>query len=1206
MSDNVRFTTTADLTGAEALRAEIRAINIEVKQLQATLSQAQSFRGVDPGSIRAIESEITTLTSRAAALEGQLSSLGSVSEALRDRVNLPFASAAREVAGVQTATAKWLDTLQRRAVAFDPTIAATNKWIDAEQAAREKAVQLGIRQAEAEISAEKSARDYTLQRRLEVASLVDSLAQRREADAAKAVQAGIREADAEISAAKRARDYDLQRRLETAYAAEASAARQVQTGIKQADAEIAAARRAKEFDLQRRLDIAFQLDPSSERAAKVTRDVSKALGEVSMSGNLAQREMRHVVAAFDELASGRHSQFVATLGASLRDAGLSTRNIMLGLGALSGGVAAVHLAGQFLAFNRELEDMAENYTRMSAAIGVSTHTFAELSSAMRLVGEDSKDVVAGLEIIQKRMLEAVREPQSNAAQAFRQLGLSYDELRQKLQTAEGVVDVLHVLGDAFKRMGDTPQRTAIFTQLLDTREFARLIPLLDRDLDHLIQTGRGLGAIPPDIMIQKLKQSKDLANELDEAWLGFKLHVLGSAGMFDNVREALRDFLSGPARAAESGGWFANSALGKGLAAAQDWLKQQGGIAQRSTLEMLRPAIPSSSMGVPGAEAFPEELPVREFATWEEARAALERGEKFNFKITGERHIALPGVPGMPQSVREIARGTGFTSRLDVKEETSRPASGGATPFDWEEKAAERAYLARIRYAETIAASLHQDERRKALLQELATFEAMGPDQKNKFLRETVSLSSADAEAQARVIGTQTQQISLAQQLTQEQQQTKMAQIGQQETAARARHDVSELVKLEQQKAAIILANPYASQAEKIQAQTSLLQAQLNVTQQQFQLDTERAATLQRQNELILRRFEAQMQARVERGGSGITQQMAIGFDIEEVYRLAGLQGQILRDLLDSAKAIGDITLQRRVERQQAELIERTQEKIAELQKKGAEDIKRQNEQMIQPVKTAISSIGSAFESFFDAAITRSRTFSQAMLDLANSVAKDLAHAAFDIGGKVLTKSIGGLAGEGLSDFLARKISSGLGLLTKVPEETASATVASTVMGTAITTSGATAAAAMGTAITTAGTAAAAEMAAAVAGGGTGSSIVGAVAGKLLPIPGLEAGGIIPSAAAGMVVDSRGGQLAVVHPREMVLPAHLSTGIQRMIGGGGASAGGTNVANLTYSPTLVGSHPYASQADYESMLRKHGGSMLDFIRNDLRNSWIPV
>src|SRR5579885_3626587 len=58
-------------------------------------------------------------------------------------------------------------------------------------------------------------------------------------------------------------------------------------------------------------------------------------------------------------------------------------------------------------------------------------------------------------------------------------------------------------------------------------------------------------------------------------------------------------------------------------------------------------------------------------------------------------------------------------------------------------------------------------------------------------------------------------------------------------------------------------------------------------------------------------------------------------------------------------------------------------------------------------------------------------------------------------------------------------------------------------------------------------------------------------------LPGFEGGGIVPSAARGMVLGGR-ASLAILHPREMVLPAPLSEGVQSAITAGrfGESSGG--------------------------------------------------
>jgi hypothetical protein len=65
---------------------------------------------------------------------------------------------------------------------------------------------------------------------------------------------------------------------------------------------------------------------------------------------------------------------------------------------------------------------------------------------------------------------------------------------------------------------------------------------------------------------------------------------------------------------------------------------------------------------------------------------------------------------------------------------------------------------------------------------------------------------------------------------------------------------------------------------------------------------------------------------------------------------------------------------------------------------------------------------------------------------------------------------------------------------------------------------------------------------------------IGSLFGGLGSIFGLSSGGVIPSAAGGFAVpDGKGGSLAVVHPQEMVLPAHISGGLQNMISNGGAN-----------------------------------------------------
>jgi hypothetical protein len=110
-------------------------------------------------------------------------------------------------------------------------------------------------------------------------------------------------------------------------------------------------------------------------------------------------------------------------------------------------------------------------------------------------------------------------------------------------------------------------------------------------------------------------------------------------------------------------------------------------------------------------------------------------------------------------------------------------------------------------------------------------------------------------------------------------------------------------------------------------------------------------------------------------------------------------------------------------------------------------------------------------------------------------------------------------------------------------------------------------------------------------GGGLGSIFSSAL--SLGSLFGFERGGIVPSAAGGMIVGPGHGTLAMLHPREMVLPSRLSEGMQRMTSGGGNTA-----RNLTV-------HNNFSAIDSRGMrelLQEHSGTIVNAIQRELRDS----
>ncbi|HTV87993.1 MAG TPA: hypothetical protein VME41_03160 [Stellaceae bacterium] len=166
-------------------------------------------------------------------------------------------------------------------------------------------------------------------------------------------------------------------------------------------------------------------------------------------------------------------------------------------------------------------------------------------------------------------------------------------------------------------------------------------------------------------------------------------------------------------------------------------------------------------------------------------------------------------------------------------------------------------------------------------------------------------------------------------------------------------------------------------------------------------------------------------------------------------------------------------------------------------------------------------------------------------------------------------------AGQGVGDVLGNAVSN---WLTGAPQALggAAATTANAAALAANTTALATLTAALGTATATSGASAvgAVGSAAQVAGGtaelGSAAAGGGGILGFLGGLFAFSAGGIVPSAAGGWVLPSfAGARPALLHAREMVLPAPISEGLQRIIaaGGGDGAAGGGDLHLHFHGPS---------------------------------------
>jgi hypothetical protein len=511
-----------------------------------------------------------------------------------------------------------------------------------------------------------------------------------------------------------------------------------------------------------------------------------------------------------------------------------------------------------------------------------------------------------------------------------------------------------------------------------------------------------------------------------------------------------------------------------------------------------------------------------------------------------------PAGPGSPADLMHF----------DLRGYSASAPAAQPMPSDYTTGAAKKRYDADMEKRQSAAEEIHDQQALLAIAKERADFEKKTPDQQHTFLAQKYPYGSAENTAGAAGAKADTEVHKTEVAAQQYEIRTRLAQLDMQQDEARRRSDLATVAQIEQQKTAIIQANSSATAAEKIQAESRVRAAQLETAQQAFNLAEQGTAAQQHADADIEKGFAARQNALVTRGA--ITPQQGTSAQIAEVQQIAAAEQAALERLMAMADATSNLTERTRVYWQEWELGTQTQAKVLELQKQMTDEAKKLAEAYAQPFKQAMSSVSGSIESALTGVITRTTTLQKAWQD----VDKAIISAGVHLAGSVLSKAAGGMLGgkpgEGIEDVLGNMASNWLG-------KQVSGLLPGLATSTAADTAGATASAPILSAGMVAGATAAAPILTAAMAAGGASSGIGSAAGGLLgasggigamvdAIPlGFSQGGIVPSAAGGWALPSfAGAQPALLHSKEMVLPQHLSEGIQNMIGSGGGGGGQFN------------------------------------------------
>jgi len=323
------------------------------------------------------------------------------------------------------------------------------------------------------------------------------------------------------------------------------------------------------------------------------------------------------------------------------------------------------------------------------------------------------------------------------------------------------------------------------------------------------------------------------------------------------------------------------------------------------------------------------------------------------------------------------------------------------------------------------------------------------------------------------------------------------------------------------------------------------------------------AAAQWRANTAALAAFKSGLQELVS--ARQLSLQQALGFDIDYTAQLAAQErARIEAALANDAATLADKAA---LYEQLDALGDRYATAIARDQAKIAEAARRTADRIAQPFRQAFDEIGAGLRSALAGLLSGGETARQAQSQLLRSLASGgvglVEGALSKAAAGPLAQLLGGGAapGEGVGDVLGNTLGRWLfGAQQQVTQgATTTANTAAIVANTSAL-AGLTATLGAAGAITGASGGAGALATGGAAAAGTsaaGGGLFGWLAGGVGGVLGFSRGGIVPSAAGGWALPSFAGATpALLHSREMVLPADLSQGLQEMIGSGGATGAG--------------------------------------------------
>ena len=344
-------------------------------------------------------------------------------------------------------------------------------------------------------------------------------------------------------------------------------------------------------------DLTAKLAVAKAEVQSANTELRAMAQQMAAAGNAASAELKSGLAASAQAAATARAELSA-LNTQLKETQASSGGLagsfvgmresiestMAPIGALNSLITTfsevflVAFAGERIISGIEhIAELGANLVKLHEQTGIAVETLSGLHYAAEQADVSAESLDSGIKKLGKSIQEALKNPASNAAEAFRAMGFTTEELRAH---SNDLLFVFMKMADAFHDHSAGAQADAIAMATLG-RGGVEMIPILQQGSEEIqaqIKHQKDLGSQMTGPMAQAMREHVQAVKKMGEAWSKFGIEI---TSMVAGPGTTLAHWLTGLAKGmealkqklAEKMGVVIDAPLAGDLAGSRSWPK---------------------------------------------------------------------------------------------------------------------------------------------------------------------------------------------------------------------------------------------------------------------------------------------------------------------------------------------------------------------------------------------------------------------------------------------------------------------------------------------------------------------------------------------------------------------------------------------------------------------------------------------------------